>query len=49
MEISTIGLDLAQSIFQVHAINTTGETVVRKTLSSASSMTGSRYRSGKRV
>ncbi|MGF7148523.1 transposase [Sphingomonas zeicaulis] len=32
MEISTIGLDLAKSIFQVHAINTAGETVVRKAL-----------------
>jgi len=30
MEISTIGLDLAKSIFQVHAISGTGETVVRK-------------------
>ncbi|QAY78934.1 IS110 family transposase [Sphingosinicella sp. BN140058] len=32
MEISTIGLDLAKSIFQVHAISTAGETVVRKAL-----------------
>jgi transposase len=32
MEISTIGLDLAKSIFQVHAISATGETVVRKAL-----------------
>lgn len=30
MEISTIGLDLAKSIFQVHAINEAGEVVVRK-------------------
>lgn len=32
MEISTIGLDLAKSIFQVHAINETGDVVVRKAL-----------------
>lgn len=32
MEISTIGLDLAKSIFQVHAISAAGETVVRKAL-----------------
>jgi len=32
MEISTIGLDLAKSIFQVHAISNAGETVVRKAL-----------------
>jgi transposase len=32
MEISTIGLDLAKSIFQVHAISTAGEAVVRKAL-----------------
>jgi len=32
MEISTIGLDLAKSIFQVHAINDAGEIVVRKAL-----------------
>lgn len=32
MEISTIGLDLAKSIFQVHAINDAGEVVVRKAL-----------------
>ena len=32
MEISTIGLDLAKSIFQVHAINEAGEVVVRKAL-----------------
>jgi transposase len=32
MEISTIGLDLAKSVFQVHAINTAGEVVVRKAL-----------------
>jgi transposase len=32
MEISTIGLDLAKSIFQVHAITDAGEVVVRKSL-----------------
>ena len=32
MEISTIGLDLAKSVFQIHAINETGEVVVRKAL-----------------
>ena len=32
MEISTIGLDLAKSIFQVHAINAAGEVAVRKAL-----------------
>jgi transposase len=32
MGISTIGLDLAKSVFQVHAINDAGEVVVRKTL-----------------
>ena len=32
MEISTIGLDLAKSIFQVHAVSAAGETVVRKAL-----------------
>jgi transposase len=32
MEISTIGLDLAKSIFQVHGINDAGEVVVRKSL-----------------
>ena len=32
MEISTIGLDLAKSVFQVHAIDGAGEVVVRKTL-----------------
>ena len=32
MEISTIGLDLAKSIFQVHAVDAAGETVVRKAL-----------------
>jgi transposase len=32
MEISTIGLDLAKNIFQVHGISATGEVVARKTL-----------------
>lgn len=32
MEISTIGLDLAKSVFQVHAINAEGKAVVRKAL-----------------
>ena len=32
MEISTIGLDLAKSIFQVHAIGAAGEAVIRKAL-----------------
>ena len=32
MGISTIGLDLAKSVFQVHAINDAGEVVVRKAL-----------------
>jgi transposase len=32
MEITTIGLDLAKSVFQVHAVDGAGEVVVRKTL-----------------
>lgn len=32
MEISTIGLDLAKSIFQVHGITAAGEVIVRKAL-----------------
>lgn len=32
MEISTIGLDLAKTVFQVHGVDATGEVVVRKTL-----------------
>ena len=32
MEISTIGLDLAKNVFQIHGIDATGEIVVRKTL-----------------
>jgi transposase len=32
MEITTVGLDLAKSVFQVHAINGVGEVVVRRAL-----------------
>ena len=32
MEISTIGLDLAKNVFQVHGISATGEVVIRKAL-----------------
>ena len=32
MEISTIGLDLAKSVFQVHGIDAEGEVIVRKAL-----------------
>ena len=32
MEITTLGLDLAKNVFQVHAISSTGEVVVRRTL-----------------
>ena len=32
MEITTIGLDLAKNVFQVHGVNATGEVVVSKTL-----------------
>jgi transposase len=32
MEISTIGLDLAKNVFQVHGISATGEVVMRKAL-----------------
>ena len=32
MEITTIGLDLAKTVFQVHAINSASEVVVKKTL-----------------
>jgi transposase len=32
MEITTIGLDLAKNVYQVHAINGSGEVVVRKAL-----------------
>jgi len=32
MEITTIGLDLAKNVFQVHGVNATGEVVMRKAL-----------------
>jgi transposase len=32
MEISTIGLDLAKSTFQIHAVGEAGKVVVRKSL-----------------
>ncbi|GFE76625.1 MULTISPECIES: IS110 family transposase [Sphingomonadaceae] len=32
MEITTIGLDLAKNVFQVHGVNATGEVVIRKAL-----------------
>jgi transposase len=32
MEVSTIGLDIAKSVFQVHGIDASGETVVRRQL-----------------
>lgn len=32
MEISSINLDLAQKVFQVHGIRATGEVVIRKAL-----------------
>ena len=32
MEITTVGLDLPENVFQVHAINGVGEVVVRKTI-----------------
>ena len=35
MEITTIGLDLAKNVFQVHAINGSGEVVMRKALGRA--------------
>ena len=35
MEISTIGLDLGKNVFQIHAIDATGEVVVRKTMQRA--------------
>ena len=30
MEVTTIGLDLAKSIFRVHGVDTTGQVVVRE-------------------
>src|SRR6201747_788172 len=32
MQITTIGLDLAKNVFQVHGVNATGQVVVRKSL-----------------
>ena len=32
MEITTVGIDLAKSIFQVHAVDAAGHVVVRKAL-----------------
>src|SRR5829696_4388588 len=32
MDITTVGLDLAKNVFQVHAIGSTGEVVVRRSL-----------------
>ena len=32
MEITKVGLDLAKNVFQVHAISSTGEVVVRRAL-----------------
>ena len=32
MEITTIGLDLAKSVFQVHGVDASGQVVVRKSL-----------------
>lgn len=32
MQITTVGLDLAKSVFQVHAVDSAGDVVVRKTL-----------------
>jgi transposase len=32
MEITTIGLDLAKSVFQVHAVDAAGNVVIRKAL-----------------
>ena len=32
MEITTIGLDLAKNVFQIHGVNAAGDTVLRKVL-----------------
>jgi hypothetical protein len=29
-EVTTIGLDLAKSVFQVHGVDTSGKTVIRR-------------------
>ncbi len=31
-EVTTIGLDLAKNVFQVHGVNASGEVVIRKQL-----------------
>ena len=38
MEITTVGLDLAKNVFQVHAISNTGEVIVRRALRRAQVM-----------
>jgi transposase len=38
MEITTVGLDLAKHVFQVHAVKAEGHVVVRKTLRRAQMM-----------
>ena len=38
MDITTVGLDLAKNVFQVHAIGSTGEVVVRRSLRRAQVM-----------
>jgi transposase len=38
MEITTVGIDLAKTVFQVHAINCTGEGLVRRALRRAQVM-----------
>ena len=35
MEITTVGLDLAKNVFQVHAIGSTGEVIIRRSLKRA--------------
>ena len=37
MEITTIGLDLAKSIFQVHGVDASGKVVIRKAATLAGS------------
>jgi len=32
MQVTTIGLDLAKRVFQVHAVNAAGQTVIRRKL-----------------
>jgi len=32
MEITTVGIDLAKNVFQVHALSRTGEVIVRRAL-----------------